>query len=72
MDDISFDMDDLFDIAMEAVAKRRDTDEDKAQKFVLPRLALMSKILPPKDAKIPDTIPGLLYFKRHFPFDCVV
>ena len=60
MESFSFDgaLDSLYDIAMEAVAKRREEEEDKIKTFVLPRLALQSKLLPAKDAKIPDNIPG--------------
>ena len=52
-------LDNLYDIAMEAVAQRREQEEDKVKEFVLPRLALQSKILPPPDAKIPESIPAI-------------
>ena len=38
-------LDNLYDIAMEAIAQRRDAEEDKVQKIVLPRLALQVTIL---------------------------
>ena len=46
----------LFDVAVEALVVRREEEDDKRKKFVLPRLALMSKILPAKDEKIPETV----------------
>ena len=33
-------LDNLYDIAMEAIAQRREAEEDKVKKIVLPRLAL--------------------------------
>jgi hypothetical protein len=59
MENIASNLDSLFDIAVEALAQQKEHAQDKVKKFVLPRLALMSKILPAKDEKIPDSIPAI-------------
>lgn len=59
MESFSSALDSLFDVAQEALASRLEEQQEKVKKFVLPHLALQSKILPSKDEKIPDTIPAL-------------
>ena len=54
MDSIA--LDSLFDVAQEALAVRHEQLEDKVKRFVLPHLALQSKIMPAKDEKIPENV----------------